>query len=338
MGAVSTTVSSLPGAVAIADGIDTGLAWHYGDPLRETRALDQGLARVDLSTRSVLRVSGIDRLSWLHTLLTAHVEKLAPNESVTAYVLSPHGHIEYEMHLVDDGEHTWITTEPGAGEGLLKYLDSMRFLLRVDVAELTADFVVVGENCHEPMSTTLTWLSAPAYATPEDVVDPYVPNRPAAWAVRELIVPRPQLLKTLTDEGPPAGMWAWEALRVSAGVPRAGWETDHRTIPHEIGAIAAAVHLQKGCYRGQETVARVHNLGRPPRRLVQLHLDGSAEHLPSVGADVVLNERVVGRVTTPVRHYELGPLALAVIKRSVSPAAVLHTEGVSASQTIIVAP
>ena len=333
---MSTTVSSLPGAVTIDGGIDAGLVWHYGDPMRETRSLDRGLARVDLSTRGVLRVGGLDRLSWLHSLITAHVDELSPNDSVTAYVLSPHGHIEYELHLVDDGEHTWITTEPGSGEGLLAYLDSMRFLLRVDVIDLSADFVVVGQNRHLPMPETLTWLSAPAYANPNDVADPYVPHRPAAWAVSELIIPRSQLVRTLTDEGPPAGMWAWEALRVGAGVPRAGWETDHRTIPHEIGAIAAAVHLQKGCYRGQETVARVHNLGRPPRRLVQLHLDGSAEHLPSVGADVLLDERVVGRVTTPVRHYELGPLALAVIKRSISPDAVLHAEGVPASQTVIV--
>ena len=72
-----------------------------------------------------------------------------------------------------------------------------------------------------------------------------------------------------------AGTWAYEALRIAAGRPRLGLDTDHRTIPHELGWIETAVHLSKGCYRGQETVARVHNLGHPPRRLVRLHLDGA---------------------------------------------------------------
>lgn len=330
---------SLPGAVLIAEGIDAGAVWHYGDPLRETRELDKGLARVDLSHRSVLAVGGVDRLTWLHSLLTAHVEHLKPGESATSYILSPHGHIEYELHLVEDGERVWITTEPGAGEGLLAYLNSMRFLLRVDIVDLSGDYGVIGENSHEYGSSDgVTWLSALSYASPDLVDDPYVPARPASWAVRELLVPHARLQSALVGDLAPAGLWAWEALRVGAGVPRAGWETDHRTIPHEIGAIASAVHLQKGCYRGQETVARVHNLGRPPRRLVQLHLDGSSDHLPAVGADVVFNERVVGRITTPVQHFELGPLALAVIKRPVPPDATLVAEGVSASQTVIVAP
>ena len=79
---------------------------------------------------------------------------------------------------------------------------------------------------------------------------------------------------------PLAGIWAAEALRVAAWRPRLGFETDHRTIVHEVDWLRTAVHLHKGCYRGQETVARVHNLGRPPRRLVFLHLDGSGHVLP----------------------------------------------------------
>jgi tRNA-modifying protein YgfZ len=115
----------------------------------------------------------------------------------------------------------------------------------------------------------------------------------------------------------PAGLWAFEALRVEAGVPRLGFETDHRTIPHEVGWIGPAVHLEKGCYRGQETVARVQNLGRPPRRLVRLHLDGSKGRLPPPGTPLTLDGRAVGFVGTAVQHFELGPVALGLVKRKV---------------------
>ena len=103
------------------------------------------------------------------------------------------------------------------------------------------------------------------------------PGSARRW--RELIVPRADLVAAVGDR-PVAGIWAAEALRVAAWRPRLGFETDHRTIVHEVDWLRTAVHLHKGCYRGQETVARVHNLGRPPRRLVFLHLDGSGHVLP----------------------------------------------------------
>jgi folate-binding protein YgfZ len=150
----------------------------------------------------------------------------------------------------------------------------------------------------------------------------------------ESFVPRADL-ETVLD-GPLAGVWALEALRVADGRPRFGFETDHRTIPHEVGWIGTAVHLDKGCYRGQETVARVHNLGRPPRRLVLLHLDGSDSELPGHGDPVVLDDRTVGTVTSSARHYELGPIALAVVKRSTPADAPLVAGGVAAAQEVLV--
>ena len=135
---------------------------------------------------------------------------------------------------------------------------------------------------------------------------------------------------------PVAGLWAYEAVRVAAGRARVGVDTDHRTIPAEVDLIAPAVHLDKGCYRGQETVARVQNLGRPPRRLVLLHLDGSDSELPATGDPVLMDGREVGRVTTAARHYELGPIALAVVKRSTPADAGLVAGGVAASQEVLV--
>jgi hypothetical protein len=128
----------------------------------------------------------------------------------------------------------------------------------------------------------------------------------------------------------PAGTAAYEALRVEARRPRFGVDSDHRTIPNELEWLSTAVHLEKGCYRGQETVARVHNLGRPPRRLVLLHLDGVSEDLPAPGEPVLAGTRTVGRVGTVVRHHELGVVALALVKQSVAPGTALAVGGSTA--------
>ena len=163
-----------------------------------------------------------------------------------------------------------------------------------------------------------------------------VVHRTTAFGV-DLFVPRADIERYVDEGGGPVGLWALEALRIAAGRARLGFETDHRTIPHEIGWLETAVHLDKGCYRGQETVARVHNLGRPPRRLVLLHLDGSDSELPPPGSPVTLDGREVGRVTSSARHYELGPIALAVVKRSTDVAAPLVAGGVAAGQEAVVA-
>ncbi|MFI7277591.1 YgfZ/GcvT domain-containing protein [Streptomyces sp. NPDC049879] len=315
---------ALPGAVA-AEGQDAGVAAHYGDLFREQRALARGEGFVDLSHRAVVTVSGADRLSWLHLLLTQHVAELAPGHATEALILSAKGHIEHALYLVDDGATTWLHTEPGAAEALTGYLESMRFFYRVEVADRTAEFAVV-------------YLPAGSIAT-----------APAGTVVREtpygrdLFLPRGELAAFAGEHGPAAGALAYEALRVEAHRPRLGRETDHRTIPHELGWLDSAVHLQKGCYRGQETVARVQNLGRPPRRLVFLHLDGSEVAIPEHGDPVRLaadgpEGRALGFVTTAVRHHELGPVALALVKRNVPADAALLAGTVPAAQETVVEP
>jgi folate-binding protein YgfZ len=344
---MTTAVSpllDLPDACPAPEGSpDAGVPWHYGDPHGEQRRLLRGEGWVDLSHRDVVTVTGPDRLSWLHSLTTQHVEHLAAGESVLDLILSPHGHVEHELHLVDDGTTTWISIEPGEAATLVPYLEKMRFMLRVDVADVSADYAVVGEPVGHRHPDHPTYVIARQFGELESV-DPasqkYVPVRPGVWVGREVIVPRSELADYVAGR-PGSGTWAWEALRVAAGVPRLGFETDHRTIPQELGWVPSAVHLDKGCYRGQETVARVHNLGRPPRRLVQLHLDGSASRTPKPGNPVLLDGREVGRLTSVALHAELGPVALAVIKRSVALDAALtvgpaDSEVVAASQETIV--
>lgn len=338
----------LAGACPAPEGsVDEGVPWHYGDPHGEQRRLAAGRGAVDLSHRGVVTVAGPDRLTWLHSLTTQHLEALAPGSSTTALILSPHGHVEHELHLADDGTTTWITVEPGTAAALAAYLESMRFMMRVEVADVSDRWAVVWQPVREADVERVTWL------VPEDMAgvgaidagsdrggdaSKYIDRRPDVLVGREVIVPRADLITALGRE--PAGTWALEALRVAAAVPRLGHETDHRTLPHEVGWIGPAVHLAKGCYRGQEAVARVHNLGAPPRRLVLLHLDGSAESLPAHGDAVLLGDREIGWVASAARHYELGPVATAIVKRSIDPGADLvvraaHGDMVAAQEPVV---
>jgi tRNA-modifying protein YgfZ len=305
-------------AVVAQTGPDIGVPWHYGDPMHEQRRLDAGEGVVDLSHRAVITVFGPDRLSWLHSLTTQYLEGLEPGRGVTTLVLSPHGHIEYVLYGVDDGETFWAHTEPGAAPALVSWLDGMRFLMRVEVSDRSGDYGLVwsaGELAGDHLIRTgQDWLGG-----------------------REAFVARDRLEEIL-NQGPRAGTWALEARRIAAGVPRIGLDTDHRTIPNEIDLLGVAVHLDKGCYRGQETIARVHNLGRPPRRLVRLHLDGSVDALPTPGAELQLDGRGVGFVGGSARHFELGPIALGLIRRGTPTDAQLIVEGIAAAQEPLVDP
>ena len=301
----------LPGAVA-GDGLDAPVAAHYGSFNGEQRTLESGAGFVDLSHRGVVRISGPDRLTWLHSLTSQHLEHLQPGVATGALVLSPQGHVEHALFGTDDGEAFTAHVEPGEAPALVEWLDRMRFMMRVEVADVTDELAVV-------------WRPA---ARVEGV--PYSGY---------VLVPRGELGTFAQAAGPACGMWAFEALRIARGEPRLGLDTDHRTIPNEAGWIGPAVHLDKGCYRGQETVARVHTLGRPPRRLTLLHLDGSDNRLPARGSELVSADgKVVGFVGTSARHHELGPIALAMVKRNVAVDAVLETDGVVASQEVVVDP
>ncbi len=323
-----------PGAVP-GDGPDAGVAQHYGDPLREQRAVARGAGWVDRSTRGVIAVPGPDRLSWLHSITSQHLSAVADGTGTEGLVLSPHGHVEQHFVLAELAGTTWLDTEPGAAPALLAYLESMRFLLRVEPRDATAELAVL-TVAGPDAAAVLAGAGLPA---PERWQ--VVPLDGGGFARRtrdretDLLVPRPALAAVadrLTAAGAtPVGTWAYEALRVEEHRPRLGFETDHRTIPHEVGWIGTAVHLDKGCYRGQETVARVHNLGRPPRRLVLLHLSGERDELPAPGTPLLLDGRAVGFLGTAVHHHELGPVALGVVKRAVADGTVLDAAGIPAA-------
>ncbi|HEY1001799.1 MAG TPA: folate-binding protein [Streptosporangiaceae bacterium] len=309
---------------------DEGVPAHYGDPLREQRATEESAGVVDRSNRGVVRITGPDRLSWLHSLTTQALDGLAPGASAQALVLSPNGHVEHHLTLTDDGTATWLHVEPGTSAALVEFLESMRFMLRVEVADVSGDHAVL----------TVLGPAAGDIAAGLDGVRASV--NPGPFGTIDLIVARDRLAGAAGDlvrrGAAAAGMWAFEALRIAAHVPRLGLDTDHRTIPHEVGWIDSAVRLDKGCYRGQETVARVHNLGHPPRRLVFLSLDGSEDRLPGHGDPVELDGATIGFTGSAARHYELGPIGLALVKRTVPVDATLLAGGVPAAQEVIVPP
>jgi folate-binding protein YgfZ len=303
-------------------------------PFTDQRALLAGEAVVDLSDRDVLSITGPDRLSWLDSLTSQSIATLAPGESAETLLLDPSGRVEYAIRVVDDGETAWLLLDPGTGAGLLAFLDRMRFMLRVEVADRSAEFATVGSLGAPVPDAVVTWTDPWRTGAAGGHTYANEPQHPAAgWTYTESLVPR-----AAGRPRPLAGAAALEALRIAAWRPRAATEIDATTIPHELDWLRSAVHLTKGCYRGQETVAKVHNLGHPPRRLVMLHLDGSDNVLPEAGAVVMSGDAEVGRVTASALHHELGPIALAVVKRSTDPAAVLTVQGVAAAQQVIVPP
>jgi folate-binding protein YgfZ len=292
-------------AVLVEAGPDKGAIWHFGEPNKEQKELAAGNGWADLSHRAVISISGKDRLTWLHALTTQHLENLTAGDWKDALILDAQGHIVEQLFLVDDGEITWIHTEAERVAPLIEYLEKMKFMLEVEVKDQSSNYAV---------------LRAAGIA--DKIGGPYA------------LVPRSELEETkaaFNKSHTQVGIWALEALRVAQGRARLLFEVDHKSIPNELGFINNAVHMKKGCYRGQETVAKVFNLGQPPRKLVLLHLDGSMVAMPENGAKLFHNEKEVGYIGTLARHYELGPIALAVIKRNTPSDAVLIADGVAAS-------
>lgn len=292
--------------VLVPAGVDAGGVWHYGDPFAEQKALAAGEAGVDLSHRPVFTISGPDRLTWLHAITSADFEHLQPGVPLNAFILNPQGHITQVFAAIDDGQTLRCHTEPGHAEALIAWLRKMVFAARVEIGDVEDALAVVIAPGAGPQVISRDGLEA------------------ALGQTR-------------------AGTWAMEAVRIAAGLPRIFLDTDERTIPNELAnpegvALGPAVHLNKGCYPGQEAVARIYNLGRPPRRLTLLHLDGSADALPAVGAEVLADGVVVGRMGTSERHYELGPIGLALLKRQTPVDVALVVDGIDAAQELLVNP
>lgn len=325
---------------------------HYGDPSGEQWALEAGDALVDRSDLSVIEVAGEDRLTWLTSLTTQVLTGMSTDDSRELLVLDPQGHIEHWAGVVDNGESTFLVTEGVAAPALADWLNSMRFALRVSVG-IREDLTVLGAGgrisrasgqatpAPELVGAVACWTD-PWPGVTEGGTEYFQGLHPGRFYQAFLVILPVEQVQSVLDQWlsvrgkSVAGLFAWEAVRVAAWRPRFGFETDARSIPAELDWLRTAVHIQKGCYRGQESVARVLNLGRPPRRLVALQLDGSRGELPQVGTPIERGGRKVGVLTSVVRHADEGPIALAVVARSVPANEVFDLDGVAAAQEVIV--
>lgn len=308
---------------------------HFGNPFREEEQLIRGSAFTDLRVLEVLRVAGVDRTKWLHSLTTCPFEFIGSNISAQMLVLSPNGQIEHSAAVIDDGTQVWMILDVGCAAGLEQFLQQMKFMMRVEIER--CNFSIVGFS--RPIADLPAQIRENAVFAWSDSWPEVLPggahygvapaDHPGAGVSRSLLAfadhaQLSQLLSAAMHEGwQPAGTIAWEAARIRCWRPRPAKEMIPGVLPHELDLLRTAVHLEKGCYRGQETVAKIVNLGRPPRRLTYLYIESANGELPPVGTLVFNGKRKVGVITSVAHDYEDGPVALALIKRAVDPTAVL---------------
>jgi folate-binding protein YgfZ len=309
----------------------------------EQRSLYEGNSVCLMDPAGIISVAGVDRLNWLHSLLSQNLKNLTPGESAEALLLDPQGHIEQQIKIVDDGETSWLLVNQDNTQSLFDWLTKMVFRMKVEIQNRSSEFVIVGsvkpkpELAYASNSHPLIWKDQWPGVAPGGY---RYSTRAVTYSWFEHLVEASKVDSVLSNETL-AGTMAADALRVAAGRPRQS-EIDEKSLPHELDLLATAVHLSKGCYRGQESVAKVHNLGHPPRRLTFLHLDGSEHSLPDVGDEIRVSgtEKVVGKITSAAQHFEMGPIALAVISRSVAEDSALEVSSsgglIAATQETIV--
>ena len=357
-----------------AVGLDSGVADHYGQPLLEQRALAQGQALVDASNRGVVELVGEQAFHLLHILCSQDFEGTPWQQtgdlphSTEALFFDVQGRIELAPKSLvlqsEPQQRVLLLTEAEEATAVTDWLNKMKFMMSVEIRDVSAEYAQV-ISCAPVAEWSQTDDGFPCWIDPWPNIAPggynYSVFEEAQHPGQDIsffhyVLPRAEFAELLAKQQAAgwslAGVSSLEALRIAAARPRYGMETDERTIPHELDWIRTAVHLEKGCYKGQETVARVHNLGRPPRRLVLLHIDGSQHTLVGAGAQIIQaiggKEREVGTVTSAGLHYEMGQIALGLVRRNVDPEADLiisevHAEGAAptlyaAAQEVVVSP
>lgn len=345
----SPLLNHVPGASATNEDKTYPVAWHYGNPLGEQSAIEDGATGIiDRFDRVALWVHGEEAKTWLNDLISQKINAIAPGQATFGLILDVQGHVEYQFGIAAVGDGIILDVAADLAEGLETYLSRMIFWAKVEVERL--DVVQVGVLKKKKAGSAAGEGGGAAgdragLGSPEGDAFPnahsWRTRQVGEIEVTDVWLPADELISSwdrATGElgYAPTGLMAYTAWRITARQPVVGVDTDEKTIPHEVGwymgenthgatqladesagPTAHAVHLNKGCYRGQETVSRVQNLGKPPRTLVLLHLDGSKNAMPELGADLTAGGRRVGRVGSSVHDATYGPVALALVRRNV---------------------
>jgi folate-binding Fe-S cluster repair protein YgfZ len=338
-------------------------ARHYGAPLVEQMRRDEGVpGLVDGWDHVALLVSGAEAPGWINGFISQKTDAMPVGTATSSLLLDAQGRVEQVFGVATPADDVLLLDVPADHAAALEsFLTKMIFWadvtvtcpeltrLRVlgtlpDATEVPAGHAGTGDNSPVPAAPAEFWTTGTLGGLP--FTDLWVPRDGVTDVWDRLVAAGAE----------PTGGLAEDALRLRDRWPLIGVDTDERLIPHEVpafigegidgathladaaeGPTASAVHLNKGCYRGQETVSRVQNLGRPPRMLVELQLDGSLNRVPEVGADITAGGRTVGRIGRTVQDADFGPVALALVKRQVVEAVAkgtappLTVDGVSAA-------
>jgi len=272
---------------------------HFGNPLLEQRMLEEGSAYVERTDQEVLKLSGEDARTWLHALVSQDIVNLGDGDSTEALLLDPQGHIEQQLKVVRNQEDLLIVVSKEKMQSLIDWLSKMRFRSKVQIEK--TDLRVFGLFTKASGSV---WVDS--FSSENSFSVSYNSHR-KSFPYREVISHNPPALAK-------AGLSAYAALRIFAGRPEIA-DVDEKSLPHEYDWLSTAVHLSKGCYRGQESVAKIHNLGHPPRRLAILHLS-SGDDLAQQSDKVFYQDKEVGKVLAGAIHYEAGSIALVLVSRN----------------------
>jgi tRNA-modifying protein YgfZ len=263
--------------------------------------------------RSYVAVTGVDAASYLNRMVSNEVEALEVGAVCEALLLTPKARVVATMlvwrRATDD---FLLLTEPEAGERMVRELLRSRFAAKCEI------------TLEEHRSTVVLGAGEDFVVNHHKVA---VPNRDYGVPALELVDAEAPAEATQIDES------ELERLRILARTPRLGLELDDRVMPAEAGLEERSISFTKGCYPGQEPVARLHYRGHPNRGLRVLALDGAG--LPRYDAELTLDGKVVGRVTSAASDPERGVLALAYVRREVPADATLDLSGRAARQPIL---
>jgi tRNA-modifying protein YgfZ len=325
----SPLLVALEDARSLVDDLGAEVAADYGDPPAEERALRESAGMVDRSAGGAVVVSGPDTITFLHSLLSQDVTGLEVGQGVHALLLSPQGKLDTDLRVLRTGvEECRLDCEVGRGEALAASLRRFKIRVKAEVDDVSEDWgcicvrgpqsdVIVEQAAATPVPPELhSFVAWPALAgvlivragwpgglTGVDVVGP-VDGLAAAWV-------------GLEGAGAiPAGLSAYEAVRVTAGVPRQGRDIDEKTIPQEAFLERDAVSFTKGCFLGQELVCRIDTRGHVNKYLRRLNLSGGIDTTPPPGAGIVVGDKEVGTLTTVARSGT-SIVALGYLRREV---------------------